>query len=297
MPTTPADIADIAAEGEREFWIAKQSGRNTAAFTMTLTMAVDGDVPDDAAWQSAWALLVDRHDALRTRFVADADGETLRREVRAAAPDALALASAPARDSALAAIGDAQSAPFAMECGPLCRAGLTRVAEGQPIFWLALHHSVGDGVSLGLLVRDLATLLAGRPLPALTTRYAESASRQHAYLASAAAGADGAWWQEQLGHLVASDEDAFADWPTDRPHALARGASAGTASAGMGSHVLRYHIAAEQAQRLRQIARMQGSSMHALMLAMMGLEVKRRTGRGEFLLGTAASTRASAGRG
>lgn len=285
----PAAPTDIATEGEREFWIAEQSGRDTAPFTMTLTLAVEGDVPDDAAWQSAWALLVERHDALRTRFAADADGETLRREVLGDMADALALASAPARDIALAAIADAQSAPFAMERGPLCRAGLTRVAEGPPIFWLALHHSVGDGVSLSLLVRDLAALLAGKALPPLTTCYAESASRQQAYLASAAADADGAWWQERLCRIAVAGDDAFADWPTDRPHALVQGT--GTA---MGSHVLRYHMTAEQAQRLRQIARAQASSLHALMLAMMGLEIKRRTGRGDFLLGTAASTRASA---
>lgn len=287
---TPSDFPDDrATEGEREFWIAEQSGLDTSGFTMTLTLVVDGAVPTDPTWQTAWDLLVQRHDALRTHFVADADGETLRRAVMADAAEPFSITAAPDRATALALIVAAQAVPFAMERGPLCRAGLTHVAEDRPIFWLALHHSVGDGVSLSLLVRDLSMLLAGESLAPLVACYADSASSQNAYLDGAAADADRDWWREQLSSLAVSSDDAFTGRSADRP----TGAMPSVKS-DIGSHVLRYVMPAPQAERLRQIARGQGSSLHAVMLAMVGLEMKRRTGRSAFLVGTAASTRASA---
>ncbi|MDD3484746.1 condensation domain-containing protein, partial [Azovibrio restrictus] len=48
---------------------------------------------------------------------------------------------------------------------------------------------------------------------------------------------------------------------------------------------------AATAAALGALARQQGISLHALMLALLGIEVRRRTGRQGFLLGTAASSR------
>ena len=71
----PAEVSsDRATEGQREFWVAEQAGLDTRGFNIALTLAARGD------WQSAWAALVTRHDALRTCFHEDRDG-VLRRSV------------------------------------------------------------------------------------------------------------------------------------------------------------------------------------------------------------------------
>lgn len=279
-------IGDLATEGEREFWVAEKAGLDASSFTMTLTLAVEGSVPDDEAWQSAWSALAMRHDALRTSFRPDADGLTLRRVVCDDVSAPFTASTAADRAAAQAAIGQAQRAPFAMEQGPLGRAGLVRTADGAAIFWLALHHSIGDGVSLTVLVRDLARLLNGEALPAAVRHYADHAAGEHAYLAGPAAAQDSEWWRARLAE---AGEDSFEPLPSDRPHL-----SVNARLADKGTHVVRTLVPAEQARRLRQIARDQGATMHAVMLALAGLEVKRRTRRNAFILGTAVSTRASA---
>ena len=113
--------------------------------------------------------LVTRHDALRTGFQLDAEG-VLRRSVLAR-PDArldawLEVATVSSMPAARSHIRERQMSPFAMENPPLWRAGLVYVdGPDEPVFWLALHHSVGDGISLGILVDELSARLRGRSLP------------------------------------------------------------------------------------------------------------------------------------
>lgn len=289
MPVIQAIPSEVATEGEREFWTAQQAGLETRGFTISLTLAVAGPIPDDAVWRRAWGTLVARHAALRTHYAMDADSDILRRVVAEISLGEFRIDQASDTPAALASIRNRQGPVFDMATGPLWRAGLVRVTDDRPLFWLALHHAVGDGASLGILLDDLSALLANRELPPLAATFADSAGRERAHLLGPAGRQDGNWWRERLCALVQRGEDSIADWPTDRPRPLMR-----AAGAGRGSHTLRLQLSPDQAQALRRLARGQGASLHALLLTLLGLEVRRRTGRTEFLLGTAASTRASA---
>ena len=286
----PSDIAeaesDRATEGQREFWVAEQAGLDIRGFNIPLTLAVEGEAPADDHWQAAWAALLNRHEALRTGFHEDEDG-TLRRTLHPAAAG-LDLDSPPDRATALARIRERQAEPFAMAAPPLWRAGLTRPADGSaPLFWLVLHHSIGDGLSLGLLADELGALLRGEAPTTPAATFDRSAASEDSHLSGDAGRADAAYWQGVLGSL---DPAAFDEWPLDLPRPAAR-----TGAAAQGSHCHRLRLSPATAEALRGFARRNGASLHALMLALMGQEVRRRTGRAEFLLGTAASTRETAG--
>lgn len=293
--TAPADVlpdteSDRATEGQREFWVAEQAGLDIRGFNIPLTVAIAGDgtpaaIIDDDRWRDAWATLTDRHEALRTGFREDEDG-TLRRVVHSTAAG-LEMLTAPGRAAALDLIRVRQTAPFAMAAPPLWRAGLVRVADGSgDLFWLALHHSIGDGLSLGLLADDLAALLRGESLPGSAPGFGRSAAREKAYLSGDAARMDAEHWQRLLGGI---DPAAFEEWPLDLPRPSVR-----SAEAAKGSHCHRVRLAQDVAEALRALARRNGASLHALMMTLMAREVRRRTGRTEFLIGTAASTRETA---
>jgi non-ribosomal peptide synthetase component F len=80
----------------------------------------------------------------------------------------------------------------------------------------------------------------------------------------------------------------FDEWPLDFVRPTGR-----TARNAEGAHVFRVRLEPSIAAGLRDFAQKNGASLHALMLTMLAREVRRRTGRSEFLLGTAASTRDS----
>jgi len=325
--------SDKATEGQREFWVAEQAGLDTRSFNIPLTLAVAGQVPSAPEWQSAWAALVTRHAALRTSFYQDADLVLRRCVARASAPrshapaadqPAQAGAGAPMRPqdtparapkarpiptdfeisrqpdmpAALAYIRARQTEPFLMDTPPLWRAGLVHVdGTDQQVFWLALHHSVGDGVSLGVLVEELSTVLRGERLPPIAGQFDHSAGGEEAYLDGPARRKDALYWREILDRLSSACSDGspdtprpFDEWPLDFPRPAGR-----TAHHSRGAHRFRVRLDASTAAGLRDFARTNGASLHALMLTIMALEVRRRTGRPEFPLGTAVSTRDTAG--
>jgi len=280
-------FSDRATEGQREFWVAEQASLDTRGFNIPLTLAASGEIPPTAEWRSAWAALVTRHAALRTSFYQDAEG-VLRRSALADLGTDLEISSQPDIPTAMAHIRERQTEPFVMETPPLWRAGLVHVAApNQLVFWLALHHSVGDGVSIGVLTEEMTTLLQGGTLPPVAGHFDQSAGREESYLAGTACQEDAAYWRKILGGL-GDGLQPFDEWPLDFARPLGR-----SPHHAKGAHSFRIRLDASTAAGLRDLAKKNGASLHALMLTIMAHEVRRRTARPEFLLGTAASTRDS----
>jgi amino acid adenylation domain-containing protein/thioester reductase-like protein len=284
--------SDRATDGQREFWVAEEAGLDTRSFNIRMALAACGKALTDPQWQAAWATLVARHDALRTGFYEDSDG-VLRRSVLANLGGVFEISTQPDMAATRAYLQARQTVPFVMGTPPLWRAGLVHVAGAEPpVFWLTLHHSVGDGVSLGVLEEEFATLLAGGTLPPLAGSFDESAGQEESYLAGPASREDAQYWRKLLGGLgggAPGTPQPFDEWPLDLPRPLGR-----TGRNAKGAHSFRARLDAATATGLRGFAQRNGASLHALMLTIMAQEVRRRTGRPEFLLGTAASTRDSA---
>jgi amino acid adenylation domain-containing protein/thioester reductase-like protein len=283
--------SDRATEGQREFWVAERAGLDTRSFNLSLSLRARGKVPPLVQWSRAWEVLAERHEALRTGFHEDGE-DVLHRFVLPCSGRDLDVTSWRDLPAALAYIEERQSEPFAMESPPLWRAGLAQVGNtDEPVFWLALHHSVGDGVSLSVLAEEFSTLLEGGTLAPVAGHPDRSAGQEERYLASTAAQEDTQYWQTMLGSLgdaAADTPQPFDEWTLDFPRAMGR-----TAQNARGSHCFRVGLDADVAAGLRDLARRNGASLHSLMLTILAHEVERRTGRPEFLLGSAASTRDS----
>ncbi|MEU5773101.1 MupA/Atu3671 family FMN-dependent luciferase-like monooxygenase [Streptomyces venezuelae] len=130
------------------------------AMRLTLTGALD--VP---ALRTALTRLVARHEALRTRFVADGEGEWWQEALPARPVDLpeedlfARLGSADtAADEAERLAGDAVAVPFDIEAelAPVLR--LMRVDGDRWVLLFVLHHAACDGWSVSLLLRELAAL-------------------------------------------------------------------------------------------------------------------------------------------
>ena len=199
VPASVSARSDLATEGQREFWVAEAAGLDTRTFTIPLLSAVEGAMPSLDRWNKAWSDLVARHEALRTYFHEDAEGRLRLATVPAVIPT-LEAATQPDMFSARAFIRQRQLEPFKMSAPPLWRAGLVDVVEsGEHLFWLALHHSVGDGRSIGIIVDKLGALLRGEHLPPLACDFGESAHREAAYLATPDCAGDARYWAGPLG--------------------------------------------------------------------------------------------------
>jgi amino acid adenylation domain-containing protein/thioester reductase-like protein len=284
--------SDLATEGQREFWVAEQAGFDTRVFHMPLTLAPNGPAPAPERWTQAWAHLVARHEALRTAFAEDPGG-ILRRTVLPTIDATLEISTHDTLDAAKLHIQQRQSEPLPMRQAPLWRAGVAHIgATQEPHFWLALHHSVGDGVSLGVLTEELSTLLSGGALTPIDGNFDQFAGQEEHYLAGPACRQDAAYWRALLDSISdppPGSEGPFDEWLLDSPRPPSR-----TVLNTGGAHYFRVNLDAATTTALREIARAHDATLHAVMLTLMAAEVRRRTGRAGFLVGTAASTRDSA---
>ncbi|MFY9854408.1 MAG: amino acid adenylation domain-containing protein, partial [Terracidiphilus sp.] len=264
IPAAAKASSDLATEGQREFRVAEATGLDTRTFTIPLLRIVEGEMPSIDRWNKAWAGLVARHESLRTSFHEDAEGRLRRVTVQGQMP-ALQITTQSNRSAARAFVRQRQGEPFDMGTVPLWRAGLVEVADsGEHLFWMALHHSVGDGRSIGIIVEELGALLREEQLPLLDGDFGQSAHREQEYLASPACAVDASFWRDLL---LRQPDQVFAEGPLDYSRLM---------TAKPGNHRFEMRLGAEVTLGLRLVARQNNASLHAVMLTLLALEARRR---------------------
>ncbi|HZF07714.1 MAG TPA: amino acid adenylation domain-containing protein [Thermoanaerobaculia bacterium] len=209
---------------QQRLWILDRLDPGLPAYNIPLAFTLRGPLRP-AALHYALRTVVERHEALRTRFVvssAGAAGPVQRVEPPAdpALPQVdLAGLVAPARaaegERLLSKLG---SERFDLTRGPLLKAALFTTGRDEQALLLTVHHIVADGWSLGILFRELAAAYeaaaAGRAvdLPPLPVQYADYAIWQRRWLHGEVLERQIAFWRQRLAGLPAGSPLA-----ADRP--------------------------------------------------------------------------------
>ncbi|MFE4637579.1 amino acid adenylation domain-containing protein [Streptomyces sp. NPDC056773] len=151
-----------ASPAQQRVWLTDRLGLAREAFHMPVRVSFDRI--DTAALVRAVDAVTRRHPALSARLV-ERDGQVWQ-EPAAQRPELVQLA-APADEADLEKRLEEEAArPFALGTGPLSRFTLHRRADGSAELLVTAHHSVFDGNSKDVLLRDLAAAYgSASPLP------------------------------------------------------------------------------------------------------------------------------------
>src|SRR6185436_13738985 len=166
--------------------------------------------------------------------------------------------------------------PFDLERGPLFRAVLFTAARGERVLLLVAHHLVFDGWSLWVLLDELRLLSEGAALPALPAEYADFVRWQEEMLAGPAGERLWELWRAEL-----PDGMPPLQLPADRQVAARTWKGA--------TH--RFPVDPGLVGRLRGLARQEGTTLYAVLLAAFQTLLSRSTGQPEVVVGTAVSGR------
>ncbi|MFC4048016.1 condensation domain-containing protein, partial [Dactylosporangium siamense] len=150
---------------QQRLWFLHQLQPESAEYNMPMPILLPADL-DVEALAGALAALVARHEVLRTRLVADADGVPWQVIDPAPMRFELPVVEVPAAEVEAWLAADAV-VPFDLAVGPLLRATLLRLDTGEHVLALAMHHVVGDEWSSTVLHRELDALYHARELPPL----------------------------------------------------------------------------------------------------------------------------------
>jgi amino acid adenylation domain-containing protein len=267
---------------QERLWFLDQIDPGSPAYNVPLALRLVG-VLDAGALAGALDAVVARHEALRTRFAAPRSvaGHPLQ-IVEPQAPglglSLVDLTGLPPGAAPVRALARAEaSRPFDLAMGPLLRAALLRLAPGEHVLLLTLHHIVTDGWSLGILVRDLVRAHAGLPLPPLRVQYPDFAVWQRGWLAGAPLRALVGFWRRELAAAPPRTE-----LPTDRPRPAVQTFRGGT---------LPLVFPAELAGRLRALGRAERATLFMVLLGGFAALLHRVTGQDDLLLGTPVANR------
>lgn len=160
---------------------------------------------DVAALETALTALVTRHPALRTVIDGAAGMQTVRPPT--AVPSALSVRTAVSGEDDPDVLADAISQRFPPGV-PAFRVVLVRRPDGSALLALVAHHAVADGVSLGIMLDDLASTYAdvvagATPGLAPASGFAAFRARQDQRAALRSRNLDA--WRETLGTPPALD--------------------------------------------------------------------------------------------
>ncbi|HZF11696.1 MAG TPA: amino acid adenylation domain-containing protein, partial [Thermoanaerobaculia bacterium] len=265
---------------QQRLWFLNQLEPGSSFYNMPVALRVEGPL-SPSVLALTLGEIVRRHEVLRTVF-AVAKGAPVQR-ILPPAPFALPsvdLSGLPAsereaRGRALAAAEAARPFDLGGASGaPLLRAVLLRLAEGDHVVALTVHHIASDGWSMGILVREVAALytafVEGRPspLPELPVQYADFAAWQCAWLTGEVLASEVAFWRRQLAGLPARLE-----LPTDRPRPAVqsfRGAN------------LHLWLPAETLRQAQALGRREGATPYMVLLAGFLTLLARYSGQQDF---------------
>ena len=269
-PRGPGEAPPLSSAQER-LWFLDQYAPGNAAYVIPLALRLRRSV-DEAVLADALTALTARHEVLRTRFPATADGKPAL-VIEPSATPAVESATAATETDVRTLAREFLSRPFDLAAGPPLRALLIRHPTDDPVVVLALHHIAGDGWSAPILMAELAALCDGRELPpASLVQYGDYARWQRTKDHSS----DLAYWRTQL-----ADAEPL-DLPTDRVRPAVQAYDAATVG---------LRVDPDTAARVRALASETGATPYMIVLAVYGLLLARLAGRPDIVIGSPVAGR------
>ena len=272
---------------QRSLWFLNQQAPESSAYHVAMAMRVVGSVHTEAMRQALQAL-VDRHAILRTTYDF-VEGE-LRQRIAGNAVAEFEIHERPgAPEAALREEVEAdQRRPFDLASGPVLRASLYTRSADDHVLLLTVHHIAADGWSLFILFEEFTRLYTefsgnGAPpaaLPRPQVQYADYSRWQEQLLASPEGDRLWHYWQEKL----AAPRVAL-NLPTDRARPEVQGFRGASFA---------FELPQGLTERVKELAREEGTTPFVVLLASFHAFLHRLTGRDDVIVGSPTFARSKA---
>jgi len=281
----PRDGELPASYTQEALWFLDQLEPDLPTYTSYSALEVEGPL-DVAALERALNNLVERHEALRTRFP-EVNGKPVQ-VIEPPVPRPLPVVDLTRipesdRESELERwLLEETGRPIDLQVGPLLRMTVLRLAETRHVVAITLHHIVDDGWSSAVMARELIALYeacrSGHPdlLPELPIQYA-----------------DFAVWQRELLQGETLDElrdfwvDRLADTPplqlpSDYPHPSVRTTRGARRPCDLSP---------ELSAAVSEFCRREGVTPFMALLGAFQLLISRYSGQDDFAIGSPVANR------
>ncbi|WP_254699005.1 non-ribosomal peptide synthase/polyketide synthase [Rhodococcus sp. SGAir0479] len=266
---------------QQRMWFLNRFDTESTAYNIPMALRLSGDL-DVAALEQAVADVTARHESLRTVFPATDEGPEQVILPVSDVPAAITVVDVDPSEVAdsLRALATTR---FDVTADVPIRVALYRVADGEFVLGMVVHHISADGVSLAPLTRDVMTAYAARAAghpPAwapLEVQYADYALWQREVLGDeddpqSLAAQQLSYWSEALAELP--DQ---LNLPTDHARPAVQSFRGG---------LVEFDIDAHTHRGLRDLAREQNATLFMAVHSAFAVLLSRLSGSDDIAVGT-----------
>jgi amino acid adenylation domain-containing protein len=288
QPKAQEMVCFPASFAQQRLWFVDQFTPGRATYNLPSALRVRGKLNLEVLKRTVEEI-VQRHETLRTRFVA-VGGEPQqviedRVNIELAVLDLSSVAGEEEREAeAMRLAREEAQQPFDLKQAPLFRGKLLRLGELDHVLLFTMHHIISDAWSMGVLVEEVSVLYgafsAGQPspLPDLPIQYADYTVWQREWLEGGVLEQQLAYWKQQLGG------SSMLLLPTDRPRPTLQSQNGATCE---------FVIGASLTQKLKKLADGQGATLFMVLVAAFQTLLYRYSGQDDIAVGTPTAGRSS----
>ncbi|WP_198299772.1 non-ribosomal peptide synthetase [Tumebacillus avium] len=260
------DLYEASAAQKRSYILANLPDVGVS-YNMPGVIWVEGPV-DKARLELAFQGLIQRHEVLRTSFEAQ-DGVLMQR-IHAHVDFKLDYREASEQDAE--SIVRSFIRPFDLHQAPLLRAMLVKTGPERYLFLYDTEHSISDGVSTGILIKEMTLLYMGETLPPLRIQYRDYAEWQNALFKTELFKRQEAFWLSQFQGGLRP-----LQLPTDQPRPAVQ---------QFAGEKFEFTVGHDLLDELKSLANETGATLFMVMLAAFYILLAKYTGQEDIVVGT-----------
>jgi amino acid adenylation domain-containing protein len=276
----------FAQEG---LWVIEQLIPGTPAYNISRAWRLEGAL-DRAALERALAVLIQRHEVLRTAICLSEDGRLLEQviskhehEWTLPTVDIRGVSTHITQQVAGAVLIAAASTAFDFGAGTLFRPLLLQIGEDDHILLIVCHHAIADGWSLNVLCMELSELYTSivykrdTSLPILPLQYGEYSNWQRERICEERLEGHLRYWIERLANV--SEAPIL---PTDRERPAVQTFHGAT---------LGFDLPTDLTEGLELIAREENATLFMVLVAAFQLFLSNCSGKTDVVIGSPVAGR------
>ncbi|KAA3617202.1 MAG: amino acid adenylation domain-containing protein [Calditrichaeota bacterium] len=294
LETPPVNIVDRSQPiplsfAQQRLWFLDQLVPNSAMYNLPSVVRLKGNLKTGLLEKTILDLTI-RHETLRTTFdMIDGKAVQVISERAGSNLNIIDLENVNEAEREEEALNFAQNEiqqSFDLTTGPLFRTFLVKVSDDDHIFIMNMHHIISDGWSMGILVREIATIYNAHStgtnarLPQLKFQYADFANWQREWLQGEVYDRQLSYWKNQLTGLP-----PLINLPLDRPRPAIQTYNGNTLSFNFDSTIN---------ESLKNFCRTEGVTSFMTLLAAFQVLLARYSGQTDLAVGTPIANRNNA---
>ena len=270
-----------ASFAQQRLWFLDQLHPSQSVYNMAYSVRFEAPIKFTELERSLNEI-VRRHESLRTMFTS-IDGQPMqviktRRDLTLPLVEFTQLLPAEREVQSRRYAEQEAGRPFDLAAGPLLRTTLMRFGEKENVLLVVMHHIVSDAWSMGIFLRELATLYEAfsqnrqSPLPELPVQYADYAAWQRERLQGDALEEQISYWREHL-----RGAPPVLELAADRPRPAVQTFKGARRYTGLPAGLV---------DRLRALSRAEGVTLFMTMLAAFDVLLWRYSEQNDVTVGT-----------